>query len=102
MSETIVKDYAGQKFGSVEELCDYYNISPSYYREKAAQGWGVERILTGNEPNKVVKDYKGQTFKSVKEMCRAYEVNELLYIKRRSCGLSVKEALKRKKSVKQG
>lgn len=95
MSETIVKDYVGQKFGSIEEMCYYYNISIAYFREKSAQGWSVEKILTGKESDGPIKDYKGKTYKSLKEMCKAYDINELLYIKRRACGLSVKDSLRK-------
>ena len=50
-----ITDHTGRVFPSVSELCRYYKIGLSTFRERLKRGWTVEQAITGKVTRKDIK-----------------------------------------------
>ena len=89
----VYKDYLGNEFETIYQMCSYYKISESKYRSRIANGWTNEEALTGIRKKKQVTDHLGNVFDSKSEMCQFYGIREKTYNARISAGKSIEEAL---------
>lgn len=95
------KDFKGNEFNSIKDMCDYYNVSIGLYYSRVASGWGLKDILTipSKKPknskfkSKKCKDFKGNEFNSIKDMCNYYGISYDLYRNRIWRGWSQQDAL---------
>lgn len=89
------EDHKGNKFASISEMCDYWNISTGTYYGRIKDGWTKEEALStaSNEKCKKVVDHKGNNFNSVKELCDSYSIDVSTYRGRISNGWSMERAL---------
>ena len=93
-----VTDHLGNKFESTSELCRFYNIKLSMYKERLKLGWTVEQAITTPAKNmKIVKkectDHLGNKFTSLNEMCKAYNLTRYCYSSRLKLGWTQEKAL---------
>ncbi len=84
------EDHLGNKYNSIQEMCDAHGIDIRIYRARLRYGWTTKRALT---EKKEITDHKGKHYKSTSEMCREYHISLQLYEKRRENGMSMQEAL---------
>ena len=72
-------DHQGKVFGTVKEMCDYYNIPVSVYYNRVRRGLPVEKCLSGNRATKYSKrqvdDGHGHIFSSMRELCNFYHLD---------------------------
>lgn len=87
---------AVKDFSSIDDICDYYNISSQSLKKRLKRGMSLRDALledTNYNNNNITVDYKGVKFRSFAEMCRHYgkRVGTVSY--RLSQGYSLKDAL---------
>lgn len=86
-------DHLGNKFSTVREMCDFYDIGESTYRWRLKKGWSLEQTLTSKSQKTHPTDYNGVRFASEQEMCLFYGVNQSVYRWRIKHGWSQEAAL---------
>lgn len=82
-------DYLGNKYSSIKEMCEHYNVSPSTYRSRINYGYSLKEALTGQR----IFDHLGNGYLDVKSMCDAYGLKRSTYESRISKGWSLEKAL---------
>lgn len=108
---TEITDCFGYLYESIEEMCMAYNIKPTTYRYRIANGWDKDEALiipvsTLSEdrtnmscvkslPNSKnpVYDHNNNMYSSIREMCAYYKINHSTYLCRRKRGWTQEEAL---------
>lgn len=88
------KDHLGNEFPSENEMCEYWNIQVTSYRNRKKMGWDLEKSLTVpvGEHNKCI-DHLGNEFKSEKEMCEYWKVPVQVFINRKRSNWDLEKAL---------
>jgi hypothetical protein len=70
MSNKII-DHKGNKFKSEKEMCKYWDVKYSVYRNRKHYGWTLEECLKGRT---VVYDHLGNKFNREINMCKYWGV----------------------------
>jgi hypothetical protein len=88
-------DHKGNKFSSVKEMCDYWNIKYSTFLGRRRRGYSIEEALTyaGNDNQFQVKDHLGNIFSSIDEICNHYGITVSMYYQRLNKGWSLEKTL---------
>ena len=93
-TDTSVIDHLGNKFKTIEEMCEYHNTEPSVYNTRRKRGMTVEQALTAVKMIRgVAIDPFGNNFNSVKDMCKAYNISISVFRARLREGWEAEEAL---------
>ncbi|MBR3468211.1 MAG: hypothetical protein IKH28_00705 [Lachnospiraceae bacterium] len=93
-SPIAIKDYWGNEFKSINEICQSYNINRATFMQRIRNNWSIQEALTGirvREPR--VRDHLGNKHVSKADMCRKYGVTLAAFNHRRERGMSLEEAL---------
>ena len=96
-------DHLGNKFDSIDSMCEHWGISKSVYAARLRSGWDAAKALTVPVRTKAVRttsklvwiDHIGNKFSSFEDMCYQYGKEPQLVINRLSYGLSLGDALMR-------
>jgi len=91
-------DHKGNKFKSVSEMCRFWDVKLSRYKERVKMGWSVEKALTEPAKNiKIIKkpctDHLGNSYPSENAMCRAYNISRYTFTSRLKLGWTLEQAL---------
>lgn len=93
------EDHLGNHFGSVKEMCAFYNINPSTFHVRIFNGFTLKEALTSSKncQRKIDEesrtDHLGNIFNSIADMCRHYKLKYSTYISRRRNGWTKERAL---------
>lgn len=87
------QDHLGNKFKTIEDMCNYWGISKWSYFERRQSGKSVKEALTGPVKSLEATDHLGNTFKSVADLTRHYGIEYSVYRARIKAGWSKKEAI---------
>lgn len=102
MADQPVQDHRGNVFSSEKEMCKYWNLGVSTYRNRRKNlGWSLEKALETPANFKTKKerpcvDHLGNKFKSFSQMCKHWGLNPCTVLGRLDSGVSLKEALETK------
>jgi len=90
-----VYDHLGNKYKSIREMCEKYNISYSAYITRINSGWELERALTYPKRMKFIDgvDHLGNRYANMELMCRAYNTSPVDFIYRITQGWNIRDAL---------
>lgn len=83
-------DHEGNKFNSIEEMCNYWNISIGTYNDRHRKKWSTKECLLGRLP---IVDPNGVRYKNQADMCKAWNVKLNTYVNRINRGYTQIEAL---------
>ena len=86
-----VTDHKGNKFASQGEMCEFYDIPLSLFRQRLQKGWSLKRAL--ETPLMRFIDHEGNNFKSSAEMCKAWCIPHDVFKSRIRDGWALKDAL---------
>lgn len=93
----ICYDHLGNKFNSKKEMCKYYGVCHSTFKQRIEAGWALKDVLTKPIRNiSRCKDHLGNEFNSQAEMCRHHGVEVKNYHERIKLGWTVEDALTKK------
>lgn len=96
-----VKDHLDNEYPSFNAMAGSYGITPSALRSRLDRGYSLEQALTTPSGElRQPSDHTGRTFRTQKEMCAAWGVNISDYHRDRQAGLTVEQALTRKRRVR--
>lgn len=101
MAKYKTTDHNGKKFSSINEMCNYHNISSHIYRQRIKMGYDKKTALTKpvrSYKTKPITDHLGNTYDSIIAMCRAYGLAYNKYSNRIKAGWSQEDALTKKHS----
>ena len=88
-----VEDHLGNRFSSLNEMCEHYGICAATFYKWKRKGLSVEEIFT-KKIKMPVKDHLGNEYETLKKMCKAYGINQATYTRRvKKLGWSTKQAL---------
>lgn len=88
------KDHLGNEFESISDMCKYYNITPSAYKDRQRKKWSLEQTLTTPlSEKKTYKDHLGNIFETQKELCEHYNITPSMYHTRLSNGYTLEQTL---------
>ena len=102
MPDKLVQDHKGNVFSSEKEMCKYWNLGVSTYRNRRKNlGWSLEKALEtpANFKNKKERprvDHLGNKFEHFNQMCEYWGLNPGTVSSRLDSGVSLKEALETK------
>lgn len=85
----------GERYNSVQDMCDAYGVKYVTYKRRRKSGLSVEESLTAMRAHTVIGP-DGEIYSSMKEMCKEYGVSYNTFMSRRKRGASLKQALTRK------
>lgn len=91
MSKSI--EYNGNKFKSLRNLCDFYNVPYYAIYFRINKGCSLEEALTEPVRNNRVVEFQGKKFKSTREFCRHYNLNATTFCNRRNMGWTIEECV---------
>lgn len=77
-------EYNRNKFKSLRNLCDFYNVPYYAIYFRISKGYSLEEALTEPVKNNRVVEFKGKKFKSTREFCRHYNLNVATFCNRRN------------------
>jgi hypothetical protein len=84
----LCKDHLGNKFYSLEDMCEYHKVTVEYYTEMINNGKSLKASLTPP-----IKDHLGNIYDSLRDMCKAYDITTGHYNDMIAHGASIEEAL---------
>lgn len=82
----------GDKYASIIDLCNHYNISVSTYLNRMSKGYSQIDALT-MPTSKSYTDLQGRSFNSIKELCDANNVCYQTYKKKKRDGYTLETIL---------
>lgn len=95
-----VRDFSGNEFSSIEEMCQHYGMRYKTYYDRLKQGWSLEQALTTplhtriNQDKHILPiDFRGQEYDSVLDMCLAYNISYPVFYRRVYLGWTLERAL---------
>ena len=103
--KTECKDHLGNMYSSITDMCRFYKITRSTYKNRIKLGWSLKDTLTipmgGHRPNvkitsgtaKHIIDHRGNMYDSITEMCNFYGIAINTYCSRIKLGWSIEEIL---------
>ncbi len=89
-------DHEGREHGSAAEMCRFWGVAVSTYRNRLKRGCTLEEALTGSKPNlgaEPCTDHAGNSFPSLAAMCAHWGVGAGTFWSRRKAGWSLEECL---------
>lgn len=86
-------DHLGNRYGSIIEMCNHYNINYSTYKDRLNSGMSKKDALTADKAVNRVEDHLGNIYPSKVKMCEAYNINYHTFKGRMQTGMSIKDAL---------
>lgn len=96
----VYKDYLGNMFNSIEDMCREYGIDSGTYRGRLKLGWDLYEALTAPVGNtqmygnaKACQDHLGNTYSSISALCREYGISHGVYKRRLAKGWELEEVL---------
>lgn len=89
-----VKDFKGNEFLSIREMCEFHGVTYTVYRARIYHGWTQEEALTKKHLGDVIVDHLGNEFDSVRAMCEYHNVSVTTFNKRNKNGMSLCDCLK--------
>lgn len=94
INERIYEDHLGNKFDSIQEMCDHWNIPRDSYAYRIKSGKSIEYSLTAPlDKGDECVDHLGNVFRSVRQMCKHYNISKSAYRYRVESGWSLEKAL---------
>lgn len=97
-SKGLIEDHIGNKYDSILEMCNHYNVEKPIFEARIRMGWGLEKALTFERYEKCY-DHLGNIFESVNDMCRHYKINKATFRQRIKKGIPLELALSHGKVV---
>lgn len=89
-----VIDPNGKKFTTIDNMCDYWNISKKQYMINIRNNCSLKEALTlKTQPKKYPEDHLGNKYTSINDMCRTYNITKTTLRCRIELGWSLKEIL---------
>lgn len=88
-----IEDHKGNKFDTIDEMCQHYDISKTQYMINIRNNCTLEEALTLHTEQTVCKDHLGNEYSSINEMCRAYKITKTVLRSRIELGWTLKEIL---------
>lgn len=81
--DKVYTDHEGNKFDSVDAMCDYHGVSKDTYKYRRRRGYSIKDSLSINleTTDKVYTDHRVRTFESVDAMCDYHGVSRNLRVK---------------------
>lgn len=88
-------DHLGNKFNTVEEMCEHWDISYSSFYTRMANNMTVEEALTVplREKDMEPVDHLGNRFDTLQEMCKHWGISKGAFQSRLQLGWSLEDAL---------
>ena len=87
-------DHLGNRFKTIECMCDYWNVEPSIFNARREKGYHIKVCLLGTaDTTGLCVDHLGKVFKSEQEMCEYWKVSYDLYMNRVKSGCDLKTSL---------
>lgn len=92
-------DHLGQRFDSLDEMCDYWDVERTLFNNRMRMGWTLEAALTTPKriPQTPKVDHLGKSYRSFAELCNAWDKPRMLVYSRLRCGWSVERCLTEEK-----
>ena len=98
------KDHLGNTYNYITDMCAFYQIKSSIYRDRIRNGWSVKEALTVpvdvlKQQQQIhfhtegIKDHLGNTYTNRAEMCSFYHITVKAYERRLERGWSLEDAL---------
>ena len=97
----ICTDHLGYDFPSMRQMCVYWKIPITVYRNRMKQNWSQKDALTTptEQNTKICEDHLGNTFNSITEMCEHYDITTKVFQTRISRNWTLKDALTSKRKT---
>lgn len=91
-------DHLGNKFPTIKDMCEYWNVTVSAYKGRIKAGWTLEEALTTPiglvYPNsKSATDHLGNSYSSKSDMCRHWNIELSIFEGRIASNWTLEEAL---------
>ena len=88
-------DHLGNKFDSIEKMCQYWKINRATFRNRQKLGWSLEESLCTKaiKLSKQYTDHLGNKFDSITKMCQYWKIEPSIFRKRQEQGWSLEESL---------
>ncbi len=96
---TGVKDHLGNTFTTIDDMCQFWNISKKQYMINIRNNCSIEKALTTVTTWTVCKDHLGNIYKSINEMARTYGTNKTTIRSRIELGWTLKEILTKPQKI---
>lgn len=81
-------DHKGNKYDSIQKMCDTYHISVSLYCKRIERGWDVQEALEGKH---FYIDDNGTKYKTRKDFCAALGISDVTLRNKLKQGYSLDE-----------
>ena len=97
-----VYDHLGNRFDSVEQMCNHWGIADSTFQGRVARGMSVEKALTATHEDthgEECYDHLGNKFPSTAKMCEHYGIPRQMYYGRIKCGWALEDILTKPKET---
>lgn len=88
----VCKDHEGNEFGSVTEMCSFWGVKRTTYRERIKANFSVSQALSSKAYDLVeyrYTDHKGNKFKTASEMYQHWGTHRGAFKKKQGLGLSL-------------
>lgn len=95
----MIVDHLGNKFKTISNMCDAYEIGLETFRQRRERGWTLEEALLTpadgryKSCNRVVQDHLGNTYESITKMCIKYKISPATFRARLRRGIGIGQAL---------
>jgi len=90
--DTTIFDHKGNKYNSIVDMCEAYNINTSTFNYHRRQGKSLEECLTFRNDTSIT-DHEGNVWPTKKAMCEAYGITVKTYDSRIRDGWSLDKCL---------
>jgi len=87
----MVEDHLGNKFNTIDDMCERYSIDAYTYERRLEMGWSLSKILSTSPIYYI--DHLGNEFRTLRDLCNKYNIIWLVFYARRNRGLSIKSIL---------
>ena len=89
-----VKDHLNQEFNSINDMLNYYGISPVVYKHRLKKGHSLEETLSNkNLHKKSCEDHLGNTFETIQSLCEYWCISTSTYHHHMQHNMSIKDTL---------
>lgn len=101
-SDGYYTDHNGDKYETLEAMCNHWGISVNVYKKRCLSGKTLKEALESPMHGAQPVDHKGIRYKSMLEMCAAYVVKYATFRVRLRNGWTLEDALTNSRNVTQG
>ena len=95
MSSKVCYDHLGNRYNSIEEMCQAYSINKETFYTRTTKGWSIEDALT--KPIKKMHmgaiKYRGITYSNFTELCESFNMKPTVVQQRIKLGWTLDRAL---------